>query len=62
MEDLADGPIEVTVEDVKVSLGIDPWGEVVARLAEGPGVVVAGLASPREAGDNYAASGSFNCR
>jgi len=28
VEDLNDGPIEVTVEDVKVSLGIDPWGEV----------------------------------
>lgn len=28
VEDLADGPIEVVVEDVKVSLGIDPWGEV----------------------------------
>nr|MBP8266510.1 carbon-nitrogen hydrolase family protein [Zoogloea sp.] len=25
------------------SLIIDPWGEVVARLAEGPGVVVADL-------------------
>ena len=28
VEDLADGPIEVTVEGVKLSLGIDPWGEV----------------------------------
>lgn len=28
VEDLADGPIEVLVEDVKISLGIDPWGEI----------------------------------
>ena len=28
VEDLADGPIEVVVDDVKVSLAIDPWGEV----------------------------------
>jgi hypothetical protein len=28
VEDLADGPIEVAVEGVKLSLGIDPWGEV----------------------------------
>lgn len=28
VEDLADGPIEVAAEGVKVSLGIDPWGEV----------------------------------
>jgi hypothetical protein len=28
VEDLADGPIELTVEGVKLSLGIDPWGEV----------------------------------
>ena len=28
VEDLADGPVEVTVEGVKVSLGIDPWGEI----------------------------------
>jgi hypothetical protein len=26
--DLADGPISVKVEDVTVSLGIDPWGEI----------------------------------
>ena len=28
VEDLADGPIEVLVDEVKVSLGIDPWGEI----------------------------------
>ncbi len=28
VEDLADGPIEVLVEGVKLSLGIDPWGEI----------------------------------
>ena len=28
VEDLADGPIEVVVDGVKVCLGIDPWGEV----------------------------------
>jgi hypothetical protein len=28
VEDLADGPIEVVVDEVKVSLGIDPWGEI----------------------------------
>lgn len=28
VEDLADGPIEVVVDGVKVSLGIDPWGEI----------------------------------
>lgn len=28
VEDLADGPIAVTVEDVTVSLGINPWGEI----------------------------------
>jgi hypothetical protein len=28
VEDLAEGPLGVTVEEVKVSLGVDPWGEV----------------------------------
>ena len=28
VEDLADGPITVTVEEVTVSLGIDPWGDI----------------------------------
>ena len=28
VEDVAEGPIEVSVEGVKVSLGIDPWGEI----------------------------------
>lgn len=28
VEDLADGPIEIIVEGVKLSLGIGPWGEV----------------------------------
>jgi Family of unknown function (DUF5724)/Domain of unknown function (DUF4132) len=32
VEDLADGPIEVTVDGVKVSLGIDPWGEVELKV------------------------------
>jgi hypothetical protein len=33
VEDLADGPIEVAVEGVKVSLGIDAWGEVELNVA-----------------------------
>jgi hypothetical protein len=33
VEDLADGPIEVAVEGVKVSLGIDSWGEVELNVA-----------------------------
>jgi len=28
VEDLADGPIEVLVDGAKISLGIDPWGEI----------------------------------
>ena len=33
VEDLSDGPIEVTVDDVKVSLGLDPWGELALSVA-----------------------------
>ena len=33
VEDLADGPIAVTVEDVTVSLGIDAWGEIEFSVA-----------------------------
>ena len=32
VEDLADGPIAVTVEDVRVTLSIDPWGEVELQV------------------------------
>ena len=32
VEDLTDGPIEVVVESVKVSLGIDPWGDVELKV------------------------------
>ena len=32
IEDLADGPIEVAVDDIRLSLGIDPWGEVDLRV------------------------------
>jgi hypothetical protein len=32
VEDFADGPIEVAVDGVKVSLGIDPWGEVELKV------------------------------
>jgi hypothetical protein len=28
VEDLADGPIEIVVEEVTFSLGVDPWGEI----------------------------------
>lgn len=32
VEDLADGPIEVTVDGVTVALGIDSWGEVELKV------------------------------
>ena len=34
VEDLADGPIEVLVEGVKISLGIDPWGEIEFSISK----------------------------
>jgi hypothetical protein len=34
VEDLADGPIEVSADDVKVSLGIDPWGEIELNVTK----------------------------
>jgi len=34
VDDLADGPIEVVVDGVKVSLGIDPWGEIELKVTK----------------------------
>ena len=34
VEDLAEGPIEILVEDLKISLGIDPWGEIEFTVAK----------------------------
>jgi hypothetical protein len=34
VEDLADGPIEVLAEGVKVSLGIDAWGEIELNVTK----------------------------
>jgi hypothetical protein len=34
IEDLADGPIEVAVDDVKISLGINPLGEIELSVAK----------------------------